>query len=132
MPYPTPHGDKLQALLENEKLPADDRPRVEKAIDRYNSWLVDIENVAGFGDACIEPLLQLLNSYKLSIDLELVFDSQNDFLYRQKGQLKGCRSGMAIVSWFRVAATPKTIMTTLGPVVFRRARYRIDLAILPG
>ena len=27
-------------------------------------------------------------------------------------------------SWFRVAATPKTIMTTLGPVVFRRARYR--------
>ena len=27
-------------------------------------------------------------------------------------------------SWFRVAATPKTIMTTLGPVTFRRARYR--------
>ena len=27
-------------------------------------------------------------------------------------------------SWFRVVATPKTIMTTLGPVVFRRARYR--------
>ena len=26
--------------------------------------------------------------------------------------------------WFRVAATPKTIMTTLGPVSFRRARYR--------
>ncbi len=27
-------------------------------------------------------------------------------------------------SWFRVAATPKTIMTTLGPVTYRRARYR--------
>ena len=27
-------------------------------------------------------------------------------------------------SWFRVAATPKTIMTTLGQVTFRRARYR--------
>ena len=26
--------------------------------------------------------------------------------------------------WFRVAATPKTIMTTLGPVTYRRARYR--------
>ena len=26
--------------------------------------------------------------------------------------------------WFRVAATPKTIMTTLGPVRYRRARYR--------
>lgn len=88
MPYPTPHGDKLEALLENEKLPADDRPRVERAIDRYHNWLTNIEGVAGFGDSCVEPLLQLLNSYKLSIDLELVFDSQNDFLYRQKGQLK--------------------------------------------
>ena len=27
-------------------------------------------------------------------------------------------------SWFRVAATPKTIMSTLGPVRYRRARYR--------
>ena len=27
-------------------------------------------------------------------------------------------------SWFRVAATPKTIMPTLGQVTFRRARYR--------
>ena len=27
-------------------------------------------------------------------------------------------------SWFREAATPKTIMTTLGPVTCRRARYR--------
>ena len=27
-----------------------------------------------------------LNRYKASIDIELVFDSVNDFLYRQKGQ----------------------------------------------
>ena len=27
-------------------------------------------------------------------------------------------------SWFRVPATPKTIMTTLGPVTYKRARYR--------
>ena len=26
--------------------------------------------------------------------------------------------------WFRLAATPKTIMTSLGPVSYRRARYR--------
>ena len=26
------------------------------------------------------------------------------------------------LNWFRVAATPKRIMTTLGPVTFRRAR----------
>ena len=27
-------------------------------------------------------------------------------------------------SWFRVAVTAKTIMTSLGPVTYRRARYR--------
>ena len=27
-------------------------------------------------------------------------------------------------SWFRVAPTPKTIMSSLGPVAYRRARYR--------
>ena len=27
-------------------------------------------------------------------------------------------------SWFRVAVTPKTIITSLGPVTYRRARYR--------
>ena len=32
--------------------------------------------------------MKSLNRYKESIDLELVFDSENDFLYRQKGQLK--------------------------------------------
>ena len=31
------------------------------------------------------------------------------------------RSGQ---NWFRVAETPKTIMTSLGPVTYRRARYR--------
>ncbi len=88
MQYPTPHGDKLKALLENEKLPESDRKRVEDAIDRYAGWLAEIETVAQTGDDCIEPLLQLLDSYKISIDLDLVFDSPNDFLYRQKGQLK--------------------------------------------
>ena len=88
MPYPTPHGDKLRALLENDKLPAQDRPRVENAIDNYNRWLEEIGSVGGTGNDCVEPLLCMLNSYKLSIDVELVFDSQGDFLYRQKGQLK--------------------------------------------
>jgi len=88
MPYPTPHGDKLKALLENENHPERDRPRREEAINRYVGWLANIESIVHTGDDCIEPLLQLLSSYKLSIDLDLVFDSQNDFLYRQKGQLK--------------------------------------------
>ena len=31
-------------------------------------------------------------------------------------------------SWFRVAATPRTIMTSLGPLTYRRARYRMAQA----
>ena len=33
-------------------------------------------------------MVSLLNDYKLYVDLNLIFDSPNDFLYRQKGQLK--------------------------------------------
>lgn len=32
---PAPHGDKLRALAQNRKLPPEDRPRVERAIERY-------------------------------------------------------------------------------------------------
>ena len=32
--------------------------------------------------------------------------------------------GEGLPHWFRVAVTPKTIMTSLGPVTYRRARYR--------
>lgn len=88
MPYPTPHGDKLQALLGNAKLPGDDQSRVHEAIARYHDWIAEIEEVAGIGNDLIKSLVRSLNRYKLSIDLDLVFDSENDFLYRQKGQLK--------------------------------------------
>ncbi len=33
-------------------------------------------------------MVKALNHYKRSVDLDLVFDSKDDFLYRQKGQLK--------------------------------------------
>ena len=86
--YPTPHGDKIQALIENNKLPADDLPRVLSAIKRYRAWITEIDQIDGVGDQLVEPLIASLNRYKISIDLDLVFDSRKDFLYRQKGQLK--------------------------------------------
>jgi hypothetical protein len=36
----------------------------------------------------LHTLLKLLIDYKNYIDIKLIFDSPNDFLYRQKGQLK--------------------------------------------
>jgi hypothetical protein len=84
---PTSHGDKLKALLENEKLPKGEKPRVQAAIQRYKSWLDELKTIKG--DLTVVPrMVSLLTNYKRYIDLDLIFDSPDDFLYRQKGQLK--------------------------------------------
>jgi hypothetical protein len=88
MPFATPHLEKLTATLENEKLPAGDRARVEAAIQRYINWIAALDAVTGTPDEIISRMVALLNDYRLFVDVELIFDSQNDFLYRQKGQLK--------------------------------------------
>ena len=84
----SPHGDKLRALLDNAKLPAADRSRVGTAIDAYNEWISTMTTLKGIGLDLLDPLVDSVNRYKNTIDLDLVFDSQEDFLYRQKGQLK--------------------------------------------
>ena len=87
MDFPAPHGDKLRALLGNRKLPAGDRPGVHTAIERYEVWIEELGRIEGAGEHLVEPMVEALNRYKLSIDLDLIFDSKDDFLYRQKGQL---------------------------------------------
>ena len=132
MPYPTPHGDKLRALLENDKLPVDDRPRVNAAIQRYEAWIEEIGEIEGVGERLVDPLMESLNRYKASIDLELVFDSENDFLYRQKGQLKLDNSVLEeFLPWLvgrvffdRLSAH----QLTLGPTnAFSQLRFNSDL-----
>ncbi len=86
--YPTPNLDKLKAVLENEKLPQQDKPRVQKAIERYKKWVADLDTVTGIPEEMIKKMVELLNEYKFYIEVELIFDSEDDFLYRQKGQLK--------------------------------------------
>ncbi|MEJ0010173.1 MAG: Bpu10I family restriction endonuclease [Alphaproteobacteria bacterium] len=82
------HGDKLKALLVNSKLPAADRGRVEKAVAKYEEWIKKLTDVSGDGAAVLTALVDAINDYKRYIELELIFDSDDDFLYRQKGQLK--------------------------------------------
>lgn len=89
MNFPTPHGDKLEALLTNSKLPERDRPQVSAALDKYHSWIAELSAPhSGGSEDSVGPMVDSLNRYKMSIDLDLVFDSEEDFLYRQKGQLK--------------------------------------------
>ncbi|MDQ6868978.1 MAG: Bpu10I family restriction endonuclease [Pseudomonadota bacterium] len=81
------HGDKLKALLTNSKLPAGDK-RSEAAVLRYEAWIKALKSVSGDHAAVLNGLVSALNEYKRYIELELIFDAADDFLYRQKGQLK--------------------------------------------
>ncbi|HJT76762.1 MAG TPA: Bpu10I family restriction endonuclease [Gemmataceae bacterium] len=87
--FPTPHLEKLTATHENDKLPACDKPRIERAIVRYTEWTKALDAVRGrTPDERLNKLVALLNDYRLWVDVELIFDSEDNFLYRQKGQLK--------------------------------------------
>jgi len=80
---PTPHGNKLESLVKNDKVPESDALAVRMAVDRYRSWVQTISTLDS-----PESLTALLSSYKRSIDIDLIYDSQHEFLYRYKGQHK--------------------------------------------
>lgn len=83
------HGEKIIAVLESAKLPDSDISRLEIAVQKYDEWINSLETVdAPMVDELIAKLVGLLNEYKFYIDIDLIFDSPENFLYRQKGQLK--------------------------------------------
>lgn len=83
------HGEKLVATINSEKTPQEDVSRLKEALVIYDKWVSDLESTDGENlDELIKYLVNLLNQYKTYIDVNLIFDSPKDFLYRQKGQLK--------------------------------------------
>jgi len=85
---PKPHEMKLTALLGNDSLPKADAPRVEEAVLRYRAWTAAMDALDLEGEALLAELVRLLNDYKRSIEIDLIFDSPDNFLFRQKGQHK--------------------------------------------
>ena len=85
---PTPHQDKLVELKANDKLPPGDLPRVEAAIEKYDDWINAMDAVASTGSTKVNDLVKELNRYKKYIELDLIWDSPNEFLFRQRGQHK--------------------------------------------
>lgn len=85
---PTSHLDKLTAILENRRLPLTDKPRVQEALHRYHEWIKGLEAVKPGEKGAVQRLVDATNRYKMFVELDLIFDSPGDFLYRQKGQLK--------------------------------------------
>ncbi len=85
---PTPHGNKLRALAENTKLPTGDAKKIQKALSVYETWSKRLIGLDGKSEEMTKAAITLLNDYRLFLDLEVIFDSSDDFLYRQKGQVK--------------------------------------------
>ena len=85
---PTPHHGKLIACLNNTSLPAADKDRVKEALNNYQQWIRELESVEIGQNDTVEKLVDATNCYKKFIELDLIFDSPSNFLYRQKGQLK--------------------------------------------
>jgi hypothetical protein len=85
---PKPHEMKLMALLVNDNLPEADAPRVKEAVLRYKAWIAEMDALELEGQELLTELVRLLNDYKRSIEIDLIFDSPANFLYRQKGQHK--------------------------------------------
>ncbi|OZH52986.1 Bpu10I restriction endonuclease [Hydrocoleum sp. CS-953] len=85
---PQPHYSKLIACLNNPRLPDADRDRLEEAIRKYHQWRQELELVKVGQANTVEKLVAATNKYKRFIELDLIFDSSENFLYRQKGQLK--------------------------------------------
>ncbi len=85
---PATHGQILQALTRNPKLPASDKDRVAEALEKYAAWRRALETMPGEGAELLEGLLRATNEYKMFVEFDLIFLSEADFLYRQAGQLK--------------------------------------------
>lgn len=83
-----PHYGKLIACLENPRLPNADKERLEEAVIKYHEWIDELESVERGKVDTVEKLVEITNKYKRFIELNLIFDSADNFLYRQKGQLK--------------------------------------------
>lgn len=83
------HGEKIVSAIQSNKMPVKDVPRLEMALQRYDEWIEKLKGInAETVNELVEKLVTELNTYKNYIDINLIFDSEEDFLYRQKGQLK--------------------------------------------
>tara|TARA_B110000008_G_C16958302_1_gene559095 strand:- start:1658 stop:2560 length:903 start_codon:yes stop_codon:yes gene_type:complete len=84
----SPHKNKLTALFNNSKLPSSDKVREIEVLEKYQQWISVLSDKNIPKDEYLKRIIDATNTYKNFIDLDFIFLSDQDFLYRQKGQLK--------------------------------------------
>ena len=83
------HGEKIVAAIQSDKMPEADVRRLKEALKVYDQWIKNlVDTDAKTLDELIIKMVKQMNEYKYYIDFDLIFGSPEDFLYRQKGQLK--------------------------------------------
>lgn len=70
------HGEKLVALLDNEKLPQVDISRVHETIATYDRWISDLNNVKKYKRE-IEFVKKQLESYQYGYEEESEIYQEN-------------------------------------------------------
>jgi len=60
----SPHGDKLNALLHNDKLPKSDLDAHKKGVKRYDIWCNSLKNIPAGEEGFIQAV-NLLNEYRM-------------------------------------------------------------------
>lgn len=83
----TPHKDKLEAALNNPKC-ADDITLLNEAKIAYDAWINTMSALTEKGKDKVNKMVDLLNTYKDTLEVDLIATKGTDFLKRQKGQLK--------------------------------------------
>ncbi|RLG20454.1 hypothetical protein DRN74_05465 [Candidatus Micrarchaeota archaeon] len=94
----TPHREKLLKALKNPKCPAADKKLLERALVLYEEWVENMKNLSTKGQRRIVEMTELFNSYKYSLEVELILSKGTPFIKRQRGQLK--IGGSAIEEFF--------------------------------
>lgn len=135
-----PHGDRLRSLLLNSKLPPSDAPRVQELLIHYEEWLDAMQSLTSKGSEKVADLVRLLNEYKERVEVDLIWSSDESFLYRQKGQLK--LDSSVLEEWFPWLVDPDImpelagLSFTVGPAkAFAAAHFQSVLSsasITPG
>ncbi|HMQ77683.1 MAG TPA: Bpu10I family restriction endonuclease [Flavobacteriales bacterium] len=84
----TPHLDKLNAALRNQKCDNADRELLQEVITHYTSWRAGVTAIQGEGKEVVAEMTRLLNLYKDELEVEIIAKKGSPFLKRQKGQMK--------------------------------------------